>query len=166
MTGGTFLVVGSAACVWSDLEKFGDQAASVIAVNRMIVDYPGKLWGAASFHEDLAAAWKRESQRPVTLYCPTAANGVEVVVPHGNDRWHGTSALYAVQIALEFGKADRVVLAGCPLDDSDHIYQTSNLREYLEEYRAGWVAMLPVIRGIVTSLSGWTRELLGAPFPI
>ena len=80
-----------------------------------------------------------------------------------SDEWHGTSSLYAVRIAIELGSAEKIILAGCPMDQSGHYYDREDLGLYLETYRKGWLSAYPRIKDIVRSYSGWTRELLGEP---
>ena len=83
-------------------------------------------------------------------------------------KWQGTSGLYAVQIALEELGAEGVILAGVPIDAghgarSPHSLMGEPAR--VERYRAEWIKALPAIKHRVRSMSGWTRDLLGAPSP-
>lgn len=158
----SWLVVGSASCVWSDLAPLRERGP-IVAVNQMIADCPWPITAGATLHENMAAGWAR-SALGAPIYCHNGADGVTHVRPWRSG-WQGTSALYAVEIALALG-AGRIVLAGCPMDDGPHYYGPpgeSPLGPWLELYRQGWMAALPEIKGRVTSLSGWTRDLLGSP---
>ncbi|MFC5353557.1 hypothetical protein [Azospirillum himalayense] len=158
----TFLVVGSAACVWDDLAAWGGRPAKVIAVNRMIGAYKGRLWAGATLHHEQAEEFRASRPGKWPLFAPEQAAGVSKTFPK-RDQWNGTSALYAVRIALEHG-ADRVVVAGAPLDDGPHFYESDSLRRWLAQYRMGWTKHMPQIKDRVRSMSGWTREALGHPF--
>lgn len=82
-------------------------------------------------------------------------------------KWFGTSGLYAVQIALDELKADGVILAGVPIDANagtlapEHSLMSDAIR--VAGYRPEWILALPEIKDRVRSMSGWTRDLLGAP---
>jgi len=81
-------------------------------------------------------------------------------------KWRGDSGLYAVQIALqELGFAG-VILAGCPIDASGGtLCPHSEMAEptKADRFKPAWVKALPEIRERTRSMSGWTRDLLGAP---
>lgn len=161
-----WLVVGAAGGVWRDLEKFdrlGSHPAGVIAVNRMMADFPRDLTCGATLHPDMAAGWV--GGRGLRVFAHSAGPGVTDIVPW-SEGWQGTSALYAVEIALKLG-AEKIVLAGVPMDEGPHYYDTdlgiSALGEWLDLYRSGWRCARPTIQGIVKSMSGWTRTVLGAP---
>lgn len=68
----------------------------------------------------------------------------------------GSSAMTGTLAALRMGY-DRIVLCGCPL--------TGNAPEGnpYEAFRLGWEDRKDELIGRVKSMSGWTRELLGAP---
>ncbi|PWC96966.1 hypothetical protein [Azospirillum sp. TSO5] len=157
-----YLIVASAASVWRDLDEWGSRPARVIAVNRMMGRYPGKIWMGATLHHELAAEFRLERPGAWPLVAPEGAEGVTRTFPK-LDQWNGTSALYAVRIALSRG-ADRIVLAGAPIDEGAHCYESKSLSPWLNQYRLGWTKMLPQLRGRVRSLSGWTQSLLGSPF--
>lgn len=159
----TFLVVGSAACVWDDLDAWGKRQARIVAVNRMVADLPRPITAGATLHPELAWGWRSSRRQgvPWLMWGRKLRPGIDaaVALPDG---WHGTSGLYGVRVAMWLG-ASRIVLAGCPMDDTPHHYDDGALGSWLEHYRHGWRNAFPEIHGRVTSLSGWTRDLLGAP---
>lgn len=155
--GAVWTVVGTAAAVWDDLDRWRP-AGPVMIINRMIADYPGAASAGAALHEWSVAAWAPK----VPVWSPRGAPGVTDLEPM-TPAWHGTSSLYAVEVVLRRYRAGRVVLAGCPLDDGPHYYKRGALAPNLEFYRAGWLVALPELGGRVRSLSGWTAELLGSP---
>jgi len=75
-----------------------------------------------------------------------------------DDWWKpsGSSALLGVQAALRIGY-DRIIVCGCPLEGKN-----AKNSSY-EGYRRGWEAHAAEISGKVRSMSGWTRDFLGAP---
>jgi hypothetical protein len=78
--------------------------------------------------------------------------------------WDGTGGLFAAKIALAMG-FERIVLCGIPMDDSGHWYSKNDDTRGLEIFIQPWVdfaTRLDVINR-VRSLSGRTRQLLGAP---
>lgn len=153
-----FLVIGSAATVTADLAAWGDRPAQAIAVNRAIRSYPGDLWAGATLHPELAAEFARPGVR---LFAPEAMEGVTDLFPK-RDMLNGTSALYAVRIALGHG-ARRVVVAGCPLDGGAYCDDRPPMRRWLNQYRTAWQYARRELAGRVWSLSGWTAGLLGTP---
>lgn len=84
--------------------------------------------------------------------------------------WRGTSGLFAVQVAIKTLGFAGVIVAGVPID---HVAGTTYKLEpryagkwangYEDRYRSGWRLALPHIKDRVRSMSGWTKELLGAP---
>ena len=157
-----WLIVGSAACVWDDMARWGKHKGRTIVVNRMIEQYQGRIWAGATLHPEMAEQFRAARAGNWRLYAPEPAEGVSHVHPKLR-MWNGSSVLYAVRIALAEG-ADRVVVAGAPLDDSPHCYADgTSLRPHLTQYRHGWERAVPELGGRVRSLSGWTARLLGSP---
>lgn len=74
----------------------------------------------------------------------------------------GSSGLFAVKVALiDLGYED-VVLCGVPMTATPHFDDNVPWPE-VDLFKLGWEQALPQIDGRVRSMSGWTRELLGAP---
>lgn len=150
------LVVGSAACVWEDLKAAPGEIDAVIAVNRMIRDYPTTPTFGATVHHEMAAGFIRSGVR---MIAPRLDIGVDLAYDEIPYR-HGTSVLYAVGFALMLGAS--VVIAGGPIDETVHYDNRPPLFD-LAAYRAPWLQVADQIRGRVLSMSGWTRDLLGSP---
>lgn len=68
----------------------------------------------------------------------------------------GSSALLGVLAGISLGYK-KIILCGCPLEGKN------KKKSSYEVYRRGWTAKLQEIKDVVRSMSGWTRELLGAP---
>jgi hypothetical protein len=112
--------------------------------------------------------WLILKDRPMEPGLPAMAHGPktwdESIFPWSRNG--GSSSMFAVNIATHIFGYDRIILAGVPLDRSGRFYgdpQHDGQAGY-EGFRPAWEAA--AARGDlshVRSLSGWTRELLGAP---
>jgi len=164
------LVLGGAACVWDDLRQVPDGWADVVlAVNDIGSHYPGVLHHWCSLHPEKFPAWeatRRALGHPGDWqkWGRNRAAGVDVgPVDHTIDHWGGSSAGLAVRVALEQLSATHVVLAGCPQTQTPH-YHNNREWEHWDVYWADWLRLAGDGRLVrVTSLSGRTRDLLGAP---
>jgi hypothetical protein len=81
-------------------------------------------------------------------------------------KWHGSSGLYAVQIALEEMGFDGAILAGCPMDAAGGtLCAHSEMSEAakVDRFKPQWLRALPHIGARTRSMSGWTQKILGAP---
>lgn len=157
------LVVGSAACVWDDLRALGPWSGIVIAVNHAAVGYPHRIDHLATLHGEWVDGWRREREEKGgnTDFAAWTRPDHE-----GGDRtlsgWSsGSSGLFGVGVALELG-ASRVVLAGVPIDVRPHFFDAEPWTCF-SDYRGVWEGRADRLRGRVYSMSGWTRDLLGAP---
>jgi hypothetical protein len=152
------LILGCAPCVQDDVNHVpvSDSGYIAIATGRMIVDWAHRLDYAASLHlSDIVHV-----EHATTVCTEGLGRGADIIydqIPYRN----GSSALYAVGFALLRG-AERIVLAGCPIDDTGHYWDAKRPLQY-DGFRGAWLRALPQIKGRVFSMSGWTRELLGAP---
>jgi len=164
------LVLGGAACVWADAEKalaLGDYDA-VCGVKDMIADWPGRLDYGVTLHPERAEQYLRERKasgypgRPEIWGHKNSGSGARVMVAKTTQDWAGSSGLLAVKIGLLEGFG-RIVLAGVPMEASAGHYKRGQTWQQAPRYRSGWTAHKDEMLGTVRSLSGWTRELLGAP---
>lgn len=168
---GPLLVLGTARCLWDDLEWLGPWAGAVMAINDAIAHYAAPISDAFSLYPDLLPAWLQIRA--------TRFQGVDLRRPetHAHRGGHidrvwpvriigGGSGLAAALAGLMKGH-ERVILAGVPMAAGGHFYDpleapTGNPTR--EAPRQFWrIAAEKYFGGRVTSLSGWTRELLGAP---
>jgi hypothetical protein len=84
----------------------------------------------------------------------------------GVDNKSGTSGLFAAKVALCDLGFDRVVLCGVPMTATPHL---NNRTDWVDrpktptDYQRVWAGLPAEYLGRMRSLSGWTRELLGAP---
>lgn len=80
--------------------------------------------------------------------------GVDIVIPFKPPS--GSSALLGTLAAFKLGYK-RIILCGCPLDGK-------NIKGgSYESFRIGWEAAEKEMNDRVRSMSGWTRDFLGAP---
>lgn len=175
----TALVIGGASCLHDDLARVGPVDLR-IGVNDAGYTF-GDLNAVATVHFEHVPKWRALRQRagfPSTAWIsfdhpqptlrpradPSVAlgHGVEIWRPPDLSAWvWGSSSLYAVGVALHVFGADRVILAGCPMDGSPNLYRDELGWAQFQRYRARWEKAAPTLRGRVVSCSGWTAELLG-----
>lgn len=187
-TGKQLVVVGDAACVWDDLEALGckreagnENRGSVVGpydfmtINKAVETFPGNIEHAYSNEPTLLQTFIAARRNEYRLefegpkHTHSCRKGMKWAWPLGG---HGTSGLGATLIGVGLGY-DRVILCGVPLDDSHHngeppwrvcrftreASSTVNGRMNRHWERAKDLAF----DGKVKSMSGRTREWLGAP---
>lgn len=158
------LALGGASSVWDD-EKAARELAGefdlVVACNDIGTQYPG-ITHWVTLHPDKMAGWlvqRLKNGHPLT--------GFEIVTHRQHPKkyrmtgdWGGSSGLLAVKVALEAG-ATHVICAGIPMTATPHFFSKPNWR-FAENHRNGWNRRKDGLTR-VRSMSGWTRQLLGAP---
>ena len=139
---------------------------AVFAVNNIGIAWPHvDVW--ATLHPEAVVNWcglarglelreRAGLNRPAT-WAHKPWLGVDMATPD----WGGSSGLFAVKVALECA-FDAIVLAGIPMSDGPHFYHDEPWKE-MPRYRRAWQARAEELRPFVRSMSGWTREMFGAP---
>ena len=170
------LVLGGAACVWDDVrafEAFGITPAIMVACNDVLVSWEGPLTAVCSLHPDKLDGWLRKRAKAGLPEPEYAFADVMKADAWGFDSTPyrfagqastGSSGLFALKVALEDLGASRAVLCGIPMDAQAHFYGGGPWSGN-RTHRAGWQQALPAIKGRARSMSGWTKEILGAPTP-
>jgi hypothetical protein len=175
----TCLVLGGAQCAWDDLEQakeFGPFDA-IIAINDMLAHYPGQIDFAVSLHPEKYGEWIQQRDgkgypRPKVFVAHdgntqmgrSSAFRVDIVMEY---RWPGMSAsgssgLFAVKLAIEQG-FDRIILCGVPMDGKQpHFFDETPWHE-VASFMEAWNIAIPFIHDKTRSLSGNTKDWLGAP---
>lgn len=168
----TALVLGGAQCLHADIEAAQKlfTADIIVAVKDIGITWP-KVDYWATFHperlpKELAQRRKLGLTDPKCIYTynkripPKSSIGVPMKVMHTQG---GSSGLMGTEVALLH--ADRIVLCGIPLDPRQKHYRRPKKQGWppATMYRARWKEVAPSFKGRVRSMSGWTRELLGAP---
>ena len=85
----------------------------------------------------------------------TGQNIVDLIIPI-EEGVHGSSSLMGVQAGIQLGY-QKIIVCGCPL-----IGINEKKFDYAF-YHDGWIAKYEQIKNVVRSMSGWTKDLLGAP---
>lgn len=160
-------VLGGARGVWAELEQLesmlGRRPDLIVGTNDAGVIYPGHLDAWATLHHERFAEWRRRRSGNQDYRAFIHAPRVGVVAEVVPDRWAASSGVYAAQVALSHLGATGVVLCGVPLDPrAAHFFDSAAWTD-ADVFRRGFEAARPVIRDTVRSMSGWTRDLLGAP---
>lgn len=174
------LVLGSAASVWDDERAARElcEFDAVVAVNEAAVHYRGRVDVWATLHPEELWHWTaeraqdgREPARAFATHDPAPLSARSEPVHVLDYRWpgmgtqSGSSGLFAVKAALEVLDAERVVLAGVPMSTAEPHFNKGEPWAKGAPYLDAWRVALPFIRDRVRSLSGFTRNLLGAPTP-
>lgn len=172
------LVLGSASCVFADVEQalaLG-RFDGVIACNDMAARWPGRLDAAVSKHPERWSGWlaardRRRFPAPDRVIshleaethapAPEVTAYVEFRLPGQTST--GSSGLFALKVALVDLGFDRAVLCGVPMSADRGHFAYGPIWPDAIHYQPAWREALPAIRDRARSLSGWTRDLLGAP---
>ena len=172
------LVVGCAACVWEDVAQAESLAKydAIYCVKLAGVYWPDKFDVWVTLHPEFMDAYeaKRRAKRYPGGYEIVGPLDTEHAVEHRGKgriarrtsfRWPGmnssaSSGIFAVKVAVEDGH--NVVLAGVPMDKSEHFSRGKKWKQ-VDQFQSGLIAAVPHMRGKVKSVSGQTRDLLGAP---
>lgn len=162
----TAFVLGGAACVWRDIEAARAicEPGGTVACNDIGAHWPGPLDAWTSLHADHFRAW---TNRRAQLGHPPALRTVTV-----QDTDHlfpgqqtvGSSGLFALKVALVDLGFDKAVICGVPMSaEANHLRHPGEPWPDADPHWPGWLEALPQIAGRARSMSGRTRELLGAP---
>jgi hypothetical protein len=161
------LVVGSAQCVWQDTAALLAMATPdiVIAVNDMIHLWPGPIEHAASLHPDKLNGWlAARAAKGLTMPRMVWSHRRCAPVTNVASEWRGSSGLLGIKVAIyEQGFAGAVAV-GMPMNHDPHVNE-QNPWPSGHAFRDGWTLQRAKLKPRVRSMSGWTRELLGAPTP-
>lgn len=174
---GDLLVLGCGSTMWSDYAQVHHKfQGHRLGVSRTILDFTEPLEHGVSCHPYellLFTLYRRyaylEHDNMYSHSCDIydwesyETHIIPQFVWHFPEYKHGSSTLHGVLAGLIMGY-DRIVLAGAPMDRSGYYYNPHWVYDYPAQFMADWErAAKTCFRGKVTSLSGNTRELLGAP---
>jgi len=151
-------------------------ASDVFAVNDMIAAFPHIIDHAVTLHPGKLIAWLRERHKaweergqgacanftpPLRSWCHR--EGVRHFTDWSPD-WGGSSGLFAVKVARELGYR-RVILCGVPMTVEGGHFRRRQRWAACHGFRPAWERHAGELRPYLRSMSGWTRELFGAPGP-
>jgi len=162
ITDRVLIITGSARGVIDEIRQAKALlgAYDLMAIGLDAVDkYTEPIKYVATFHPaEIPAIRERRAGIGNTDYAVISHHnnpGVDICIV---DWWQpsGSSSLLGVQAAMRIGYP-KIIVCGCPLtgkniDGGDY-----------ENFRAGWEKRLKTVAPYVRSMSGWTREKLGAP---
>lgn len=186
--GKTLAICGDARCLWDDLEALGCRSDlgrgtvrrdgfDFMTVNKVVETFPGNIEHAYSNEPKLLmkfiAARRNEYSREFehVQHTHSCNEGAKWRWPWGGQ---GTSGLGATLVGVGLGY-DRIILCGLPLDNTAHNGEPHWRRCHFETSEAAsprdseapnghWKRAIDLaFEGRVKSMSGRTREWLGAP---
>lgn len=177
----TALVVGNAECVWQDLERYEGPADAIIAVNCIGMELPRvDAWVTlhplnfpryvlARHHAGLPEAGVLVTNQRDRRQPPWPAIDHVTEAPLPGHPQGGSSGLFGAKFALIDWGFDRVVFCGCPLTQTRHAVPHPTLGRYVFEtapqYQRAWSKIPAEFTARMRSMSGWTRQFLGPPWP-
>jgi len=172
----TLLIVGDGKSIWDDLIKFRAMGADhdTMLLNHTVMAYPYPYQHYAvgdshrAYEQEIA---RKYVPRGVIKHCWNPnSHGFDVrwikQTPRG---WEGTTLSLAVRVGIILGYL-KIVLAGCPMDNSGHWYNEflkpddNKLKNEHKHHLWKWMEMAcrPYAR-LMRSMSGNTQELFGEP---
>jgi len=167
------VVGGSAAC----MEEFeaartlvvgNNKTYELFCVNDQIARFPEHIDNAVTLHPIKLSAWFADRLRAALpgidrVWAHHPAEGVTNSTPE----WNGSVGLLAVACARVRGYT-HIILAGVPMEVMHGHFIRQRRWNDAHGFRRGWERVLApknpkTIVPYVRSMSGWTRERLGAP---
>lgn len=168
----TALVLGGARDVMADaaaaLALFKPDI--VVACNAVGTIWPQAIDFWVTLHPENMPAWQEARAAAgypggFKLVAHRQRDGFDWHTPHlwpEMRRLSGSSGLFAVKVAMEIAGAERLVLAGIPMEPTEH-FDRSEAWEKAKSFRRAWDLVQDRLVEPVRSMSGWTRERFGAP---
>jgi len=172
------LILGDGLCVLKDIGEWYDLAQGIVEYDTMCVNYsamicphPMQHYAAGDAHMPDMQAMARKLPKGIVKHAwNPGCTGYDVRwIRNGRGGWNGTSANLALQIALALDYS-RIVLAGCPMDNSGNWYKDSlpddDIKKKKDHRAHLWkwteIATRPIGR-FIRSMSGNTADLFGRP---
>lgn len=154
-------VVGCAPCWENDFNEFTKfvDSADVMAIG-LDCPYGGRVKYFCTYHWLDIKLYKQNRinakvNTDFEVICHKKKSDVDIVEEHIAPS--GSSSLLGVAAAIKL-KYNKIVLIGCPMNGAN-----KNGHKPYDSFQEGWVARLNEIKDCTRSMSGWTKELLGAP---
>ena len=169
------LVIGSArnweedvnaACELAEFNHF-------VLVKRTGIIWPHKIDAWVSLHGDTIQAMYKQRlangfSEPERIYCWEKTARSKCVTHSGGFLFPGqtvsaSSGIYGVKVALFDLKFDRVVMCGIPMDPKMGRFDHKDDWKHSRAFFKGFLQTLPHMKEKVRSMSGLTKQHLGAP---
>lgn len=171
------LVLGGAEGVWDDVasseEQFGEQWWDlVVAANDIGCHWPHRLDGWCTLHPEKMLKWRQargQAGHPegYSTYARKGKGrrGMDYSIRHVYKS--GSSGLFAVSVALHLG-ATHIILCGVPMTKAGYfaestVHPKGKTFASVDSHWKKWLQYQDDIRETTRSMSGRTRDLLGAP---
>ena len=92
------------------------------------------------------------------------AHRKHVAVTHdtASKEWQGSSGLFATMVAKMEGHT-KIIACGVPMTVEDNHFERHQRWQSAIAFRAGWTRCRDEIAPVFRSMSGWTKEIFGAP---
>lgn len=151
------IIIGSAPCTEIDLAFVPPLEADYMMIGLDSVEkYMGRVDYMATYHpaeipQIIERRRKAGGNTDWQVISHEKRPGVDIVTPL-KGKPSGSSAMLGIETAIKLGHR-KIICCGCPLDGD---------RKY-ESFRRGWQERIDLIKDKVRSMSGWTRDLVGAP---
>jgi len=162
------LIVGPAPCLHEDLASLEELDSGfrmndggdydVMAIGLDMAEYVGRIKHVVTYHPYELPDFRKRRE---------AVGGNQDYETHSHEQFDGlvnrlwpyikpsgSSAMLGIEAGMGMGYK-RIVVAGCPLIDRKYTVTC--------DFRPGWTTRFDKIKDAVRSMSGWTRDLLGAP---
>lgn len=136
----------------------------VVAANLAGIHWRGKLEAWASLHPEALPGWRSERKGAAAArhFVPGGLHALPWA-EKAEDRWNGSSGLYAAQVALFEVGATAVILCGVPMESAAGHFVNPGAWAGTADYRLGFEAALRECGGRIRSMGGWTSQLFGQP---
>jgi len=158
------LIIGAAECLAADLALLGPWTGLRVGINHASYRVE-HLNAVATLHPEFVVEWAAKRAEagfaPVPFYTHDQKGGAIEWQPDNLNIWSGgSSAMYGGGVARYLLGAERVVLAGCPMEDGRNPWRDDGLQKY-SKYRTRWVqAKREGYLAGFEAMSGWTKEFL------
>lgn len=178
------LVLGGAECLYDDVDRYSGPVDGAVACNDAIWAYDGDLTAVATLHainyfegpQWLEKRRERDLSPPAALYTHNRMQvgedmGVietQLEFPGQRKGFSGSSGLLAAKVALMDLEFDEVVLCGVPMSPMRHVDGADNWllvgrKSRSADFFRAWEQVNPEFLARMRSMSGRTRDFLGAP---
>lgn len=167
---GPLLILGGGRTAWTDYEQVKPWRGEIMAVNDIGAHLHDRVRHWVTLHPEYMPGWMAyrkghlygSGDSPMT-HSNKSKPGIDAVWPVENVG--GTSGLFACFVGLLLGYSE-IVLAGVTMSNDGHYFDAPWYRTDFEDGAISSVwrqARTNIFKGRVKSLSGQTREWLGAP---
>ena len=164
------LIIGTAQCVWNDLDQVKSDHTDVMVVSDIGAYLPWPVHHWVTLHPENLSGWMRlrahhKHGLPLVprTHSAKAYNGIDKIWDIPNTG--GGSGMYAIKVALRLGY-ENITLAGIPMDGTSHFFDPPWVGSTCAGrlMRGAWQLEIdrnPSPWKKVRSLSGWTMNYVG-----